>query len=84
MRAINTSMIIKNKKTHEELDLTYPEFRKNFKIEIEEAYESFKQTEMADKFYKRQDDNLLECDFYFQLQWNFNHFTNSNWFIQKI
>lgn len=58
-------MIIKNKKTHEELDLTYPEFRKKFKIEIEEAYESFKQTEIDDTFYKRKDDNLLERDFYF-------------------
>ncbi len=77
-------MIIKNKKTHEELNLSYPEFRKRFAAEIEDAYESFKQTEMAHEFYKRQDDNLLECDFYFQLQWNFNHFMNSNWFIEKI
>jgi hypothetical protein len=26
----------------------------------------------------------LEFNFYFQLQWNFNHFGNSNWYIERM
>ena len=28
--------------------------------------------------------NHFESDFYFDLQWNFNHFGNSNWCIEKL
>lgn len=77
-------MKLKNKLTKEVLELSYKDFRKQFSKEIQDAYESFKRTELAKTFYKFQDDNLLESDFYFQLQWNFNHHTNSNWYIERL
>ena len=30
------------------------------------------------------DDNSLEFNFYFELQWNFNHFGMSNWNIERM
>ena len=77
-------MILKNKLTKETLDITYPEFRKNFAKEIQIAFESFKKTELNKTFYKYKDDNLMEINFYFDIQWNFNHFGISNWYIERM
>lgn len=77
-------MILKNKLTKEVVDVSYKDFRKRFSKEIQDAYESFKQTELAKTFYNFQDDNLLESDFYFQLRWNFNNHSNSNWYIESL
>ena len=77
-------MILKNKLTKEVVDVSYKDFRKRFSKEIQDAYESFKQTELAKTFYNFQDDNLLESDFYFQLRWNFNNHGNSNWYIESL
>ena len=30
------------------------------------------------------DDNSMEFNFYFSLQWNFNHFGMSNWYIERM
>ena len=77
-------MILKNKLTHETLDIPYSEFRIKFAKEIQTAFESFKRTELNKTFYNFKDDNLIESNFYFDIRWNFNHFGNSNWYIEKL
>ena len=77
-------MILKNKLTRETLDIPYSEFRKKFAKEIQDAFESFKRTELNKTFYKYKDDNLIETYFYFDIRWNFNHFGNSNWYIERL
>jgi hypothetical protein len=77
-------MIVKNKLTHEILKITYPEFRKKFSKEIQIAFESYRKTQLNKYLYKFQDDNSIEFNFYFEFQWNFNHFENSNWYIERM
>ncbi len=77
-------MILKNKLTKETLDIPYSEFRKMFAKEIQDAFESFKRTELNKTFYKFKDDNLIEINFYFDIRWNFNNFGNSNWYIEQL
>ena len=77
-------MILKNKLTKETLDIPYPEFRKMFAKEIQDAFESYRKTQLNKYSYNFKDDNSLEFNFYFDLQWNFNHFGMSNWFIDKM
>ncbi len=75
-------MILKNKRTREILELTLPEFKTRFAKVIKMAFESYKQTELAKPHFKIK--NIDEDDFYFDLQWNFNHFGISNWYIEKF
>lgn len=77
-------MILKNKLTQETLDIPYSEFRIKFAKEIQDAFESFKKTELNKTFYDFKDDNLIESNFYFDIRWNFNHFGYSNWYIEKL
>ena len=75
-------MILKNKRTRETLNITLPEFKTRFAKEIKRAFESFKQTELVKPYFKIK--NIDEKDFYFDLQWNFNHHACSDWYIEKI
>ena len=75
-------MILKNKRIREKLELTLAEFKIRFAKEIKRAFESYKQTELAKPYFKIK--NVNEDDFYFDLQWNFNHFGNSNWFVEHM
>lgn len=77
-------MIIKNKLIGETLELLYSEFRKKFAKEIETAFESYRKTQLNKYSWNFKDDNSLEFNFYFELQWNFNHFDMSNWYIEKV
>ena len=77
-------MILKNKLTKETLDIPYSEFRIKFAKEIQIAFESFRKTELNKTFYNYSDDNLIEIKFYFDIRWNFNHFGDSNWYIEKL
>ena len=77
-------MILKNKLTKETLDISYSEFRKKFAKEIRDVFESYRKTQLNKYSWNFKDDNSLEFNFYFELQWNFNHFSNSNWFINKL
>lgn len=77
-------MILKNKLTKETIEITYPEFRKRFAEEIQGAFESYRKTQLNKYSWNFKDDNSLEFNFYFQLQWNFNNFANSVWYIEKI
>ena len=77
-------MILKNKLTKETLNITYLEFRKNFAKKIQNAFESYRKTQLNKYSYNFRDDNSMEFNFYFDLQWNFNHFGISNWYIERI
>ena len=102
-------MILKNKLTKETLNITYSEFRKNFAKEIQDAFESYRKTQLNKYSCKFKNDNSMEFNFYnkrtseklnlfmlfrvnalkwrshyFDLQWNFNHFCISNWYIERI
>ena len=75
-------MILKNKRTRESLNITLSEFKICFIKEIKRAFESYKQVELAKPYFKIK--NVYEDDFYFDLQWNFNHHACSDWYIDKI
>jgi tRNA(Met) C34 N-acetyltransferase TmcA len=79
-----TLMTLKNKLTRETLEITYPEFRKRFAKEIHDAFESYRKTQLNKYSYNFKDDNSMEFNFYFELHWNFNHFGNSNWYIERM
>ena len=63
-------MILKNKLARETLEITYPEFRKRFAKELQTAFESYRRTQLNKYSYNFKDDNSMEYNFYFQLQWN--------------
>jgi hypothetical protein len=75
-------MILRNKRTREHVQLSYTEFQVKFAQEINTALESYIQTENNKSSFKINQNP--ESDFYFNLQWNFNHFSTSNWFIEKL
>lgn len=77
-------MILRNKLTKETLNIPYPEFRKKFAKEINDAFESYRKTQLNKYSLNFKDDNSLEFNFYFELQWNFNHFGMSNWYIEQM
>ena len=54
-------MILKNKLTKETLNITYPEFRKNFAKEIQNAFESYRKTQLNKYSYKFKDDNSMQA-----------------------
>jgi hypothetical protein len=77
-------MILKNKLTRETLEITYPEFRKKFAKEIQDAFESYRKTQLNKYSYNFKDDNSMEFNFHFELHWNFNHFGVSNGYTERI
>jgi len=74
-------MIINNKLTKESLVLSETEFKTRFAKEIETALDSYRRTELVKPYFNLNKD--IESDFFFDLQWNFNHYGNSNWYIEK-
>lgn len=76
-------MIIKNKRTKKIMYLSYDDFHVVFAKEIIDAFESYKKTFLA-KPYFYYNTNHLESDFKFNLQWNFNNHSNSNWYIESM
>ncbi len=77
-------MILRNKRTREMLKIDYSEFRTKFAKEIHIAFDSYRKTQLNKYPYKFQDDNSMEYNFYFDLQWNFNHFGNPVWYIERM
>ena len=75
-------MILKNKLTKKRIQISYIQFQTQFVKEIQVALESYIKTQSNKHYFKL--NNNFESDFYFDLQWNFNHFGNSNWFIERI
>ena len=77
-------MIIQNKRTMEKLSLSQKEFFEKHFNEIQDALFAYIKIEQNKKLYLKRNKAELENDFYFNLQWNFNHLSNSNWFIVEI
>jgi hypothetical protein len=77
-------MIIQNKRTMEKLSLSQKEFFEKHFNEIQDALFAYIKIEQNKKIYLKRNKAELENDFYFNLQWNFNHFSNSYWFIVAI
>lgn len=77
-------MIIINKQTQKEREINFSDFQKEFKKDIQIAFESYKKIQ-SNKYrsYMLDNDDLLS-DFNFDLQWNFNHLSNSVWYIKSI
>ena len=66
-----SEMKVKNKLTKETLDIPYSVFRKKFSKEIQDAFESYRKTQLNKYFWNFKDDNSLEFNFYFELLRNF-------------
>ena len=75
-------MILRNKRTRERIQLSYIDFQNRFAKEIQAALDSYIKTENNKPSFKP--NKNPESDFYFDLQWNFNHFGKSNWYIEKL
>lgn len=75
-------MILRNKRTRERIQLSYTEFQVKFAKEILTALESYIKTENAKPYFKA--NKNPKSDFDCDLHWNFNHFGNSNWFIERL
>ena len=75
-------MILINKRTQERIQLSYTEFQARFVQDMQTVFESYIKTENAKPYFKA--NKSPESDFYFDLQWNFNHFGNSNWYIKRM
>lgn len=75
-------MILRNKRTRERIQLSYIEFQTKFSKEIQTALKSFVQTENNKPYFRTKINS--NSDFYFNLQWNFNHFGNSVWYIERL
>ena len=75
-------MKIRNKRTREVVEISRADFEVRFKKEIKAALESYKRTELSKPYLKN--NNSIESSFYFSLQWNFNNYGISNWYIEKI
>ena len=79
-----SKMKVRNKLTQETLNISYSEFRKRFARELQVAFESYRQTQLNKYSYKIKNNDPIEQDFCFNLQWNFNHFGISNWYIERM
>ena len=77
-------MILKSKITKEILNISYTEFKKKFAKELQLAFENYRQTQLNKYSYKIKNNDPIEQDFCFNLQWNFNHFGISNWYIERM
>ena len=75
-------MILINKRTQERIQLSYTEFQARFVQDMQTVFESYIKTENAKPYCKA--NKTPESDFYFDLQWNFNHFGISAWYIEKL
>ena len=75
-------MILRNKRTRERIQLSYTEFQARFVQDMQTVFESYIKTENAKPYFKA--NKTPESDFYFDLQWNFNHFGISAWYIEKL
>ena len=75
-------MILINKRTRERIQLSYTEFQVKFAKEILTALESYIKTDNVKPYFKI--NKNPKSDFYCDLQWNFNHFGISAWYIEKL
>lgn len=77
-------MILKNKNTNEEIEMTYLDFRQKLKAEIETAFGNYRVARLKETFYNHSNNHTVELNFYFQLKFNFNDFSKSDWVIEEL
>ena len=82
MILVEVGLIVKNKLTKETLVLSETEFKTRFNKELQVALDSYRKTELSRPYFRFKKD--IESDFYFGLRFNFNNFSNSVWYIDKI
>ena len=79
-------IIVKHKRTHESLELSFREFKKRFNAELKIALDNFSRMEDRKNFFPSfvKKNSNAESGFYHSLRWNFNNLQNSNWYIEHI
>ena len=77
---------LENKRTREQRVLSYEEFKAQFKTEFERAYQGFIRHENENNAFLPEfmQKHLTEADFLLSLQWNFNNYSRSEWYILAI
>lgn len=77
---------LENKRTREQLVLSFDEFKAQFKTEFERAYQGFirHETEKNAFLPEFMQKHLSEADFLLSLQWNFNNYSHAEWYIRHI
>ena len=77
---------LENKRTREQLVLSFDEFKAQFKTEFERAYQGFirHETEKNAFLLEFMHKHLTEADFLLSLQWNFNNYSHAEWYIAAI
>lgn len=75
-------MKVRNKLTKEIINISYNDFKTGFSKEIQVALDSYIRTQNNKQTFKF--NKNFESDFYFDLQWNFNHFGMSDWYIERL
>ena len=75
-----------NKRTNERLVLSLEEFKEKFKADLGRAYQGFirHETEKNAFLPEFMQKHLSEADFLLSLQWNFNNYARSDWYIAAI
>lgn len=79
-------IIVKNRSTGEQLELSFAAFKEKFKTEFARAYQGFiryetKKNAFLPEFMQKR---LTEADFMLSLVWNFNNYACSEWYIIEI
>ena len=77
-----SKMKVRNKLTKEVINISYNDFKTRFSKEIQVALDSYIRTQNNKQTFKF--NKNFESDFYFDLQWNFNHFGMSDWYIERL
>ena len=75
-------MNMRNKLTKEIINISYNDFKTRFSKEIQVELDSYIRTQNNKQTFKF--NKNFESDFYFDLQWNFNHFGMSDWYIERL
>ena len=77
-------MIVKNRQTKKVIEISLDEFKTRFAKELEVAFESYKKTQLSKPFFMIKSLSSIESDFYFDLRWNFNNYSSSIWYIDRM
>ena len=77
---------LENRRTREQRVLSYEEFRKEFKLDFNHAYQGFIRNETEKNAFLPEfmQKHLTEADFLLSLQWNFNNYSHAEWYIAAI
>lgn len=79
-------ILLVNKNTREKQILTIEEFKIKFNNELRVAINSYSNFEKQKKYFStfQTDFTNYESDFYFSLRWNFNNYSRSAWYIERL